>query len=124
MNRRSAGLSSRLRERVTIQSRNLVDNGRGGRKVPDGEPEWLDIANAIPAEIIALRGGEALEHAVQRSKQLWRVTIRARSGLSTAMRLAWNDPMFGPLIGNIRAAAPNDARDGIVMTVETGVAAA
>lgn len=109
---------------MTIQTRNLVDNGRGGRKVPDGQAEWIDEASGLPAEIIALRGGEALEHAVQRSKQLWRITIRARTGLSTTMRLVWTDPILGLLTGNIRTAALNETRDGVVMTVETGVAAA
>lgn len=118
-----AGLAAgRLRERLAIQRHNVVDNGRGGRRVPDGEAEWEDVAT-VRAEVIALRGDEALDHLVQRAKQLWRITIRRRSGVRPSMRVAWTDPVSGHLIGNIRSAALNETRDGIVMTVETGVAA-
>lgn len=113
--------AGRLRERMTLQVRNLVDNGRGGKRAPDGEPAWKDVAQ-VRGEAMALRGDEALDHLVQRSKQLWRVTIRVRPGVAPAMRLLWDDKVLGPLIGNIRSAALNDTRDGIVMTVETGVA--
>ena len=112
------GLSSRLREPVTIQEKNLVDNGRGGRKRPDGGPEWIDVtATPIRAEIIALRGGEALTQSVQRSSQLYRVTIRNRPGVTTAHRLLWKGVSL-----NIRTAPPSTDRATLVMTCESGVA--
>lgn len=114
------GLASRLRDRVDLQEPNVVDNGAGGRRTPPGEAKWRSVADQIPAEIIPLRGGEALDHLVQRAKQLWRVTIRIRPGITTAMRLAWTDPAMGPITANIRSAALNDTRDGIVMTAESG----
>lgn len=111
-----AGLSSRLRERVTIQEPNTVDNGRGGRKVPEGQPAWRDVADEVPAEIIPLRGGEALNLGIQRSTQLYRVTVRKRDGLTTANRLLWNGVAL-----DIRTAPPSMDRTTLVMTCESGV---
>ncbi len=114
------GLASRLRDTVTLQEQNLIDNGIGGRKRAPGEDAWRNVIADLPAEIIPLRGGEALVNLVQRSRQMWRVTIRARPGVDAAKRLTWNDPIMGTITANIRAAALNEDRDGIVMTVESG----
>lgn len=113
--------AGRLRDRVTIQRKNEVDNGAGGRRVPVGGPKWTDV-DTVAAEITPLRGGEAITHLVERNRQLWRVTIRARAGLDTAMQLTWHDQYLGTLTANIRSIALNDARDGLVMTAESGVA--
>lgn len=113
------GLSSRLRGRVAVERPNLVDNGRGGRKVPADGPAWLPVATSVPAEIIAMRGDEATQSLVVRSKQLWRVVIRPRAGISTGLRIVWRDRFLGEIIGNIRSAAPNPAGDELVMTVES-----
>lgn len=112
-------LSSRLRDRVTIQEKNLVDNGVGGRRVPDGGVKWRDV-DTVAAEIIPLRGGEALDHLVQRARQLWRVTIRPRTGLAPSMQLVWHDPMLGTVTAAIRAIASTEKRDGLVITAESG----
>lgn len=109
------GLSSRLRERVTIQQSNAIDNGRGGRKVPEGQPAWRDVATKVPAEIVALRGGEALSIAVQRATQFYRVTIRKRPGVTTAHRLVWNGIAL-----DIRTAPPSTDRTTLVLTCESG----
>ena len=122
MSRKS--LTSRLRDRVALEEPNLVDNGRGGRVAPAGQAKWRVLKPALPAEIIALRGGEALENLVQRSRQLYRVTIRRGPQIRMSMRLIWTDPVVGRVEGNIRSAALNDTRDGVVMTVEAGVATA
>ncbi len=109
-------LASRLRERITIQERNQVDNGRGGRRTPAGQGEWRDVATGVFAEIIALRGGEALEHAIVRSSQIWRVTIRARPGITTAMRVVW-----GSITMDIKTAPPaRSGSDELIMTCESG----
>lgn len=113
--------AGRLRDRVTIQRKNEVDNGAGGRRAPVGGPKWTDI-DTVAAEITPLRGGEAITHLVERSRQLWRVTIRARAGLDTTMQLTWHDQYLGTLTANIRSIALNDSRDGLVMTAESGVA--
>ena len=108
----------RLRERVTIEAKNLVDNGKGGRKRPDDEPEWKPaLPTPIAAEIIPLRGDEALSSAVLRKIQLYRVTIRHRDGVSTANRLRW-----GAVVMNIKSATRSIDRRSIVMTCESGVA--
>jgi len=107
--------AGKLRERITIQERNLVDNGRGGRKRPDGGPEWIDTAKGIRAEIIPLRGDEALSNSVVRSTQLYRVTIRARPDVTASSSLDWDGTKL-----NIKALAKSlDGRE-IVMTCESG----
>lgn len=111
-NRFEAG---RLRERIKIQRENLVDNGRGGRVVPDGQPRWVDIAEAW-AEVIPLRGGEALTAAALRSTQLYRVTIRRGPAFDTSARILWGD-----IAMNIRVIAPTPDRVALVMTAESGV---
>jgi head-tail adaptor len=111
------GLSSRLREVVSIQEKNsTVSNGQGGRRPPDGEPKWKDVASGVRAEIIPLRGGEALTLGVHRSTQLYRVTIRKRPGVTTANRLLW-----GGIALDIRTAPPSTDRATLVMTCESGV---
>lgn len=113
-----AGLDEgKLRTRVTFEQANLIDNGRGGRTQATGQDAWKPV-RTVWAECIALRGGEALANLVERSTQLWRVTIRARPGLTTEMRLTWTDALIGNVVGNIRSLAPNEERDGLVMTVE------
>lgn len=113
-------LASRLRDMVDIEEQNLVDNGRGGRTTPAGQSKWKPVDQSVPAEIIALRGNEATEHAVIRARQLWRITLRVRSDVRPSMRVAWDDAALGRVIGDIKAAALNDARDALVMTVESG----
>ncbi len=58
-----------------------------------------------------------------RSTQLYRVTIRPRRGVLTTMQILWDDPMFGLVIMQIKTAAPNEKRDALVMTCESGVPA-
>lgn len=108
------GLASRLREKIIIQEPNTVDNGRGGRKVPDGESAWINVGGRIAAEVIPLRGGEALSLGVQRSTQLYRVTIRKpATGITTAHRLLW-----GGIVLDIKTAPPSTDRVTVVMTCE------
>lgn len=110
------GLSSRLRERIDIEEKNLVSNDKGGRRPPAGEDRWRNFATGVPAEIVPLRGGEALSASIQRSTQLYRVTIRKRPGVNTGQRLVWNG-----ITMDIRTAPPSTDRATIVMTCESGV---
>jgi head-tail adaptor len=113
-----AGLDEgKLRTRVTFEQENLIDNGRGGRTRATGEDAWKPV-KTVWAECLPLRGGEAMANLVERSTQLWRVTVRARPGFTTGMRLTWTDTLIGKVVGNIRSLAPNEERDGLVMTVE------
>lgn len=112
--------TARYREQLAIQQRNLVDNGRGGRKRPDGDDrDWIDVAGNVAAEVLPLRGDEALQNAVLRAVQIYRVTIRARSGLTPDLRLFWRGQAM-----NIKTIAWSDDRREIVMTCATGEAAA
>ncbi len=111
------GPSSRLRERISIEVENLVDNQRGGRRRVPGEDGWREIASCVAAEIIPLRGDEALNLSVQRSTQLYRVTIRDRVDITTKHRLIWQGMAL-----NIRTAPPSTDRTYRVMTCEAGVA--
>lgn len=109
--------AARLRERVTIEQKNLVDNGRGGRRRPDGGPEWIEVPDGadIPAEIIPLRGDEALSNAIVRSVQIYRVTIRSRPDMLATHRLVWDGT---PLA--IKSMARSIDRREIIMTAEAG----
>ena len=108
----------RLKERITVEAKNLVDNGKGGRRRPEGEPEWKPaLPKPIAAEIIPLRGDEALSNAVTRSVQLYRVTVRNRDGITPANRIRW-----GSIVMNIKSVARSIDRRSIVMTCESGVA--
>lgn len=109
--------SARFRERLTLQAKNLVDNGRGGRARPAGGPEWVDLAPGIAAEVLPLRGGEALTQSVLRATQLYRVTIRLRL-VAPDHRLVWRGTAL-----NIRSLAPSIDRRELVMTCEAGLAA-
>lgn len=108
--------AGKLREQVDIEAKNLVDNGRGGRKRPDGGPEWIALAEGVRAEIIPLRGDEALTQSVLRSTQIYRVTMRNRAGITLANRLVWNGTAM-----NIKTCAPSVDRADLIMTCESGV---
>lgn len=110
--------AGRLRERVALQQKNLVDNGRGGRARPSGGPEWIAVPGmpVLKAEIIPLRGDEALQNVVLRSMQTYRVTIRARDGVTTALRFLWGAT---PL--DIKSATLSPDRRDLVMTCESGI---
>lgn len=110
--------AGKLRERIAIETKNLVDNGKGGRKRPDGEPEWLPFLDGVPAEIIPLRGNEAVANLIQRSVQMYKVTVRAQPGIATTQRVVWDG-----IAMNIRSAALSTDRRDLVMTCEAGVAA-
>lgn len=109
------GLSSRLRERIDIEEKNLVPNGAGGRKPPPGEDRWKVVATGVAAEIVSLRGGEALSEGILRSNEIYRVTIRKRPGINTKQRIVW-----GGVVMDIKTAPPSTDRATIVMTCESG----
>jgi len=102
-----------LNRRVTIEAEQRVANGQGGWIT-----SWEPVAT-VWAEMIPLRGDEALQANIVRSVQLWKVTIRHRPSVTTAHRLRYRD-----LTLNIRSAAdPDGLRERTVMTAESGVAA-
>ena len=106
--------SRRLKHQVVLQEPDKVDNGTGGRRPNPETGGWRDVSEPW-AEIVALRGQEAVRENINRAVQLWRVTIRYRDGVTPKNRLVW-----GAIVMNIISAAPNDAGDGLVMTCESG----
>ncbi len=106
--------SRRLKHLVKLQRPDTIDNGTGGRKPSPATNGWADVATPW-AEIIALRGQEAVRENIERAVQLWRVTIRHRDGVTPKMRLVW-----GAIVMNITAVAPNEQGDGLVLTCESG----
>jgi len=108
--------AAKRREIIVIQRKNLVDNGVGGRRRPDSGPEWINVASDVFAEIIPLRGQEALHNLVLRAVQLYRVTINARAGITTDYRLMWGSTPMA-----ITSAALSPDRRDLVMTCESGV---
>jgi len=107
--------AGRLRHRITIQEQNLVSNGRGGFKPADGVDPWRPIAASVPAEVLALRGDEAVKHLVERAVQIWRVTIRPRTDVTPTHRLVWKG-----ITMNIKSVALSVAGDELVMTCASG----
>lgn len=106
--------SRRLKHQVVLQREDKIDNGAGGRRPNPATGGWIEFAEPW-AEIVALRGQEAVRENIERAVQLWRVTIRYRDGVTPKNRLVW-----GAIVMNITSAAPNDAGDGLVMTCESG----
>ncbi|KTT72622.1 head-tail adaptor protein [Sphingomonas endophytica] len=102
--------STRLKHQVTLLAPDDIDNGRGGRKPNPATGGWKAYAKPW-AEVIALRGDEAVRQSVERSAQLWRVEIRIRDDVTPSHRVRW-----GTIVMQVKAAAPNSAGDGLVMT--------
>lgn len=109
-----------LNKRVRIEAPDMLDNERGGRKPNPATGGWKEV-KTVWAEIIALRGDEATRNSVERSVQLWKVTIRIRRDVTTAHRLVW---IKMGIIMDIKSVAPNSDGDGLVMTCESGAKAA
>jgi head-tail adaptor len=106
--------SRKLKHQVVLQRADKIDNGAGGRRPNPDNGGWAEVARPW-AEIVALRGQEAVRENIDRAVQLWRVTIRIRDGVTPKHRIMW-----GTIVMNITSAAPNDAGDGLVMTCESG----
>ncbi|NYD91398.1 phage head completion protein [Sphingomonas melonis] len=108
-------LSSRLKHVIDVLVKNTADNGAGGRKVPEGQPAWRTTDTDLPAEVIALRGDEAVRLGVERSIQLWRVTVRAGAEIDTKSQLMW-----GTITMKVKSAALDLTGTALVMTCESG----
>jgi len=100
-----------LNRKIMLQRPTRADNAHGGTVT-----SWSDAAPAW-AQMIPLRGGEALQEAVLRDVQMWKVTIRFRGDVTTDWRI-----MFDGAPLNIRTCAdPDGRRAWLVMTCESGV---
>ncbi|MEJ0009858.1 MAG: phage head closure protein [Alphaproteobacteria bacterium] len=80
-------LASRLDQRVTIQQPERTADGYGGATV-----SWSDVVTVF-ADVQAISSGSstlATSGDEITAKAGYRVSIRARDGISANMRLAWN----------------------------------
>lgn len=103
--------AGKLRRQVTLQQPTRTPNGAGGFT-----KGWTDVETVF-AEVIALRGDEALQQQVLNSVQLWKVTIRFRTDIDPTWRL-----LFEGREMNIRSCEDIDgSREALVMTAQTGV---
>lgn len=109
----------RLIHRVTLQELHQVDNGRGGKRPADGEDRWRDV-DQLWAEVLPIRGGEALLDSIERHLATWRVTIRARPGVAPTGRFLWVTPELGQLTLAIQSIGMTEERDGLVITCQSG----
>lgn len=100
-----------LNRRVTLQSPVRAANGQGGNT-----KSWQDVLT-VWAQMIPLRGAEAMQQNLLEGSQLWKVTIRHRVDINTDWRL-----MYGTMAVNIRSCQdPDGTREWLVMTGESGV---
>lgn len=80
-----SGLASRLRERVTIEQQQTVDDGYGGKTVT-----W-DALTTVFAEVVPMQQSVRERSLAEQIRAVagYRVTIRARSDVDASMRLQW-----------------------------------
>jgi SPP1 family predicted phage head-tail adaptor len=104
--------AGRLRDRVTIEAKTSVPNGQGGRVT-----DWAPVFKKVPAEVVAMTGDEALRMGVERATSTYRVTVRKRTGLTSAHRLSWDG-----LALDIRSVLPDprDPLQGLLLICEAG----
>lgn len=108
---KTAQLASRLGERITIESVSETPDGQGG--VTRG---WTLFAQCF-AEVrpLSLEGGERIDAAQEVMRLSYRITLRARTDITPAMRVLWRGKLL-----NIRAVIPGDATTEII--ADEGVA--
>jgi SPP1 family predicted phage head-tail adaptor len=77
--------AGRLRERITIQSATTT-------QAASGQPirTWSAIATSVPAEVLAVNGGETVRGRQVSANAKYVVTVRYRSDVTEQMRLVWN----------------------------------
>jgi len=78
-----------LRHTITIQSATLAADG-----VSAGATENWSTYTIAWAEIKPLKGLEAVEHKKLGQETMHRIWIRYQSGITTAMRIAWDSRTF------------------------------
>lgn len=75
--------SGDLDQRVTLQSRSVVQDAHGQDTIT-----WVDVAT-VWAQVQALRGREFFAAAQVQQEQSLKVRIRYRTGVLTTWRLVW-----------------------------------
>lgn len=100
----------KLNRRILIQAPVRTDNGKGG-----SAKSWADV-QSVWAEMIPLRGSEALNQSLLEQRQIWKVTIRHRDDVTPDNRLQF----AGRPMNIITAEDPDGMRKWLVMTAESG----
>ena len=72
----------KLKDRIAIQQRTTGRNGYG-----EAVNGWADLAK-VWAEVKSLRGFERTESYLVNAKSAWRIVIRTRADVTTAMRVS------------------------------------
>lgn len=67
-----------LRDRIAVESRSRVSDGMGG-----AEDAWVPVLSAIPARIVAVKGGEAVQSMRLSGTAPYDVTIRLTNDTRT-----------------------------------------
>ncbi len=109
--------STKLRHRLTLQEEVKTPDGAGGyiRSWQNVADLWAEIS---PISTKVIYGSEKLFAGQMQASLSHKITIRYRSGLSTAMRLLFENRLF-----NIRTISnTQENKDIIELLVEEGVA--
>lgn len=83
------GTAGKLRERITVFSITLTDDGEGGQTGTPTEVETL------PAEIVPLYATEGIHSRAIQSDVLYRFRVRRRIDLTQKMQVKWT-PIWPP----------------------------
>jgi head-tail adaptor len=112
-----AGGAGKLREVLSFQSREIIDDGAGN----EVSGPWVEQCKAA-AERVALRGTETVTAARLSGKQPYLVTVR-HAGNTSAVTTDWRavDDRTGKSYA-ITSAVPREKRDYIDMLMVEGLA--
>lgn len=103
-----------LRHRADLQQQGTtVDPATGDRVTA-----WVNVAAAVPVEIVPLSGREFLAAAASQSQVTSRITMRYRPGVTAAHRLRQGDVVY-----NIEAVLPDNksGREWLTLMCSQGV---
>lgn len=109
-------VASRLRERVTLQSRQLTDAGDG-----QFNESWSDLATvwaAVEPVESRLLTVETMAQEQLRSAPMYRITMRYREDVNADMRISYRGRVF-----NIRSVtSPQERREFLQILAEENAA--
>lgn len=110
---RTKSISSRLKDRVTLQASTKTPNGQGGYN-----QGWTTVVDDLPAEVVNASGREAIIAGALQGVSGWQVTIRYRTGVTVGHRL-----LFEGLSLNIQSCGPHPRyakREALLLLCESG----
>jgi SPP1 family predicted phage head-tail adaptor len=77
--------AGRLRERITLESATETQDAAG-------QPirTWSTLESGIPAEVVAVSGGEVIRGRQVHADAKYMITVRYRTDVTTLERVSWN----------------------------------